>query len=104
MKEHSVPTWYIDSCKKIKYMFPKAHAVAYCIMAFRIAYFKVHFSAAFYTNYFTLNAEFYDAELVVHGGPEKVKERIKELKDQQTMTAKDKNNLDRITRIWSKLA
>ncbi|MCK5242755.1 PolC-type DNA polymerase III [bacterium] len=93
MKEHSVPTWYIDSCKKIKYMFPKAHAVAYCIMAFRIAYFKVHFSAAFYTNYFTLNAEFYDAELVVHGGPEKVKERIKELKDQQTMTAKDKNNL-----------
>jgi DNA polymerase III subunit alpha, Gram-positive type len=93
MKEHGVPGWYIESCKKIKYMFPKAHAVAYCIMAFRIAYFKVHFPAAFYTNYFSLNAEFFDAELVVHGGPDRVKERIKELKGRQDVTAKDKNSL-----------
>jgi len=93
MKKYGVPKWYIESCKKIKYMFPKAHAVAYCIMAFRIAYFKVHFPAAFYTNYFSLNAEFFDAELVVHGGPERVQERIRELKNRQDLTAKDKNNL-----------
>ncbi|MCD4813151.1 PolC-type DNA polymerase III [bacterium] len=93
MQANSVPKWYVDSCKKIKYMFPKAHAVAYCIMAFRIAYFKVHFPAAFYTNYFSLNADFFDAELVVHGGAKKVAETIKELKALESMTAKEKNNL-----------
>ncbi|MBN1595673.1 PolC-type DNA polymerase III [candidate division FCPU426 bacterium] len=93
MREHNVPAWYIASCKKIKYIFPKAHAVAYCIMAFRIAYFKVHFPAAFYTNYFSLNAEFFNAELVVRGGPRRVQERIQELKNRQDLTAKDKNSL-----------
>lgn len=93
MRDAAVPSWYIDSCKKIKYIFPKAHAVAYCLMAFRIAYFKVHHPTAFYANYFTLNAEFFDAQLVARSGAQKVAERIQELRGLQDATAKDKHTL-----------
>ncbi|MEW6516769.1 MAG: PolC-type DNA polymerase III [candidate division FCPU426 bacterium] len=93
MREVQVPAWYIDSCKKIKYIFPKAHAVAYCLMAFRIAYFKVHHPTAFYANYFALNAEFFDAQLVVQGGAQKVADRIQELRALQEATAKDRHTL-----------
>jgi DNA polymerase-3 subunit alpha (Gram-positive type) len=92
MKKNQVPEWYIESCKKIKYMFPKAHAVAYCTMAFRIAYFKVHQPAAFYTNYFSLNAEAFDANLVVKGRAAVVA-HIQELKSRQDLTAKEKDEL-----------
>jgi DNA polymerase-3 subunit alpha (Gram-positive type) len=90
MKKAGVPEWYIESCKKIKYMFPKAHAVAYCIMAFRIAYFKVHHPAAFYTNYFSLNAEAFDADLVIKGR-EAVVQHLKGLKSRDDLTAKEKD-------------
>ena len=93
MKQNKIPNWYIESCKKIKYMFPKAHAVAYVMMSFRIAYFKVHHPAAFYATYFTTKASDFDAELIV-SGIENVKRKIQELEDLgNDKSAKEKNLL-----------
>jgi DNA polymerase-3 subunit alpha (Gram-positive type) len=80
MREYEVPEWYIDSCKKIKYMFPKAHAAAYVMMAFRIAWFKVHIPQAYYTAYFTIRAKAFDAEFMIFG-KEVVKQKMKEIDD-----------------------
>ena len=78
MKEHDVPDWYIKSCEKIKYMFPKAHAAAYVTMAFRIAWFKVHIPKAYYAAYFSIRAKQFDSDAMCHG-PETVKNKMKEI-------------------------
>ncbi len=94
MREHKVPEWYIESCKKIKYMFPKAHAAAYIMMAFRIAWFKVHIPLAYYAAYFTIRAKAFDAEFMING-KEVVKEKMKEIEMQGNQAAnKDKDMYD----------
>lgn len=91
MKENKVPDWYIDSCKKIQYMFPKAHAAAYVMMSFRIAYFKVFHKEAFYATYFTMKAEDFDLELIAKGKGAIVS-KLRELdKLGNDATAKEKN-------------
>ncbi|CAM4032668.1 PolC-type DNA polymerase III [Lederbergia lenta] len=78
MRKNNVPEWYIDSCKKIKYMFPKAHAAAYVLMAVRIAYFKVHHPLLYYAAYFTVRAEDFDLDAMVRGS-ETIRARIQEI-------------------------
>lgn len=93
MRENKVPDWYIESCKKIKYMFPKGHAVAYVMMAVRIAYFKVYYPKAYYATYFTVRADEFDAEIVVKG-EEAIKRKMDELYAMgNNMTQKDKGLL-----------
>lgn len=91
MKEHNVPDWYIKSCEKIKYMFPKAHAAAYVTNAFRIAWFKVHQPLAYYAAYFSIRADEFDSDCMIFG-KEKVKNKMKEIDLQgNNATVKDKN-------------
>ena len=80
MKEKGVPRWYIDSCKKIKYMFPRAHAAAYVMMAFRIAWFKVFCPEAFYAAYYSVRAGSFDANIISRG-PDAVSLAIKEIEE-----------------------
>ena len=67
MEDHGVPEYYINSCKKIKYLFPKGHACAYVIMALRVAYFKIYYPLSYYATYFTLRCDQYDLETMVKG-------------------------------------
>nr|WP_315024127.1 PolC-type DNA polymerase III [uncultured Aminipila sp.] len=67
MEEHDVPEWYIESCRRIKYMFPRAHAVAYVMMSYRIAYFKVYYPVEFYATYFTTKVSEFDADTILKG-------------------------------------
>ncbi|RWR14153.1 PolC-type DNA polymerase III [Siminovitchia fortis] len=93
MRKCNVPEWYIDSCKKIKYMFPKAHATAYVLMAVRIAYFKVHHPLLYYAAYFTVRAEDFDLEAMVRGS-QAIRSKIEEINAKGLeATAKEKSLL-----------
>ena len=93
MREADVPDWYIGSCLKIKYMFPKAHAAAYVLMALRIAYFKVYFPIIYYAAYFSVRADDFDLVAMAHG-KEAVKNAMKEINDKgMDASTKEKNLL-----------
>ena len=96
-----VPGWYIDSCKKIKYLFPKAHAVAYCMMAFRIAWFKVYHPLAFYAAYFYRRSQKggFDAGLMT-GGLESVLANIDAIDNNEDATAKDEDLLTTLEVVY----
>ena len=83
MRAHDVPEWYIDSCKKIKYMFPKAHAVAYVILSIRIAWYKVYYPVAYYCARFTSKLSLFDAGMMIHGA-EKAYTRYMMIKGEKT--------------------
>ncbi|MBR5431647.1 MAG: hypothetical protein IK119_04615, partial [Bacteroidales bacterium] len=92
MRAHNVPEWYIESCEKIKYMFPKAHAAAYVMMAWRIAWFKINYPLAYYAAYFGVRAKGFDYELMCFGR-ERLERVIAELKAKQHPTANEENIL-----------
>lgn len=90
MRAANVPEWYVESCNKIKYMFPKAHASAYVMMAFRIAWFKVHLPLAFYATYFSVKADEFEHSLVGLD-VEALRRRFAEIEGRPDASAKDKN-------------
>ena len=94
MREHNVPEWYIDSCMKIKYMFPKAHAAAYMIAALRLGWYKVHTPTEYYAAYFTVRSENLDGALLMQGHTA-VKARMNQIKQmQQNHESTDKDDKD----------
>ena len=101
MIDAGVPDWYIGSCKKIKYLFPKAHAVAYVMMAFRIAWFKVNYPLAFYAAYFYRRSQKggFDAVMMTNG-IESVKANIKAIDDNENATAKDEDLLTTLEVVY----
>ena len=92
MRDHEVPDWYIGSLAKIGYLFPKAHAVAYVMMAFRIAWFKVHKPLAFYATFFSIRAKAFDAEYCC-AGLDAVKQKIREIENNKDATDVEQNLL-----------
>lgn len=93
MKAHDVDNWYIESCKKIKYMFPKAHAAAYVLMAVRIAWFKIHYPIYYYCMFFSIRCDAYDIDTMIKGEKAIVNklQHIKMLMDTNVATKKDKD-------------
>ncbi len=93
MREADVPDWYIESCLKIKYMFPRAHAAAYILMALRIAYFKVYFPLVYYAAYFSVRADDFDIVSMCRG-KDGIKKAMKEINDKgMEASTKEKNLL-----------
>lgn len=97
MNNLDLPEWYIDSCKKIKYMFPKAHAVAYVMLSFRIAYYKLNYPLAFYATHFSIKLSDFNGENILEG-PRFLKKRLETLLQIEKPTQKDKGeiNVDRV--------
>ncbi len=98
MRVHDVPKWYIESCNKIKYMFPKAHAVAYVMMSYRIAYFKVYYPEAFYCTYFSTKLADYPYVSICEG-MEAVRRHMKEIKDMGRAAPKKDQNVYSILEV-----
>lgn len=92
MKEFSVPDWYIEAGRKIKYMFPKAHAAAYVLMAVRIAWFKIHYPLAFYATYFSVRADDFDVALMA-SGREAILRKIEEIEQKGNAAAPKEKSL-----------
>ena len=92
MKEKNIPAWYYWSCERIKYMFPKAHAVAYVLMAIRIAWFKVHMPILFYSAFFSIRASQFEPEIMM-AGVDQINRRIMEISEMKKTTVKDEDLL-----------
>lgn len=88
LKKHDVQDWYIDSLKKIKYMFPKAHATAYVMMAWRVAWFKLYYPLAYYATYFSTRADVFDIHTVVNGH-KKTLQRLEDLDRRRNLRGQD---------------
>ena len=101
MRSFGVPDWYIESCRKIQYLFPKAHAVAYVMMAFRIAWFKVHEPLAFYSAYFYRRSQKggFDAAMMT-GGTEKTRRVINEMRRRGNLTANEEDLLVTLEAVY----
>ncbi len=98
MKEHGIPDWYIDSCFKIKYMFPKAHAAAYALTAYRAAYFKVHHPVVFYATFLSLEIEDVNADLIIQE-PKKIRQYIADIKSKGNDATAKENDVSNILEI-----
>ncbi len=92
MREKNVPEWYISSCNKIQYMFPKAHAAAYTIASLRLSWFKIYEPLAFYATYFTIKRDFFDGELIMKGRA-RIEDRLTALRAAPDLTAKDEGSI-----------
>ena len=105
LREHDVPEWYLESCKKIKYMFPKAHAVAYLIAAIRLMWFKVYHPLEFYATYFTVRGEDIDYEAAV-GGKRIASQHLKDVtaRLKENKNAKDEDILTSLQMVSEMLA
>ncbi|ACR79599.1 MULTISPECIES: PolC-type DNA polymerase III [Kosmotoga] len=90
MQEAEVPEWFIESCRRIKYLFPKAHAVAYVSMGYRVAYFKVHYPLAFYSTYFTIKGDEFDVDLAL-GDVSGIRKEITNLKNNANKNVKERS-------------
>ena len=86
MKEHGVPDYYIESCRKIAYLFPKGHACAYVMMAVRVAYYKVYYPLEYYATFFTLRCDAYDIKTMI-GGIDAIYEKLKSLEQRRNIRA-----------------
>ena len=93
MRAHGVPDYFIDSCKKIRYLFPKAHATAYVTMAVRVAYFKVHYPLEFYAGFFSVRCDKFDWN-AMYKGPEAIIKRMNELNEMRKTNSKEYTKVD----------